>query len=41
MNGRLENQKKTEERIGRILNDQPEILTTYYISIGDKTYNSN
>lgn len=40
MNGRLENQKKTEERICRILNDQPEILTTYYISIGDKTHNT-
>jgi len=40
MNGRLENQKKTEERICRILEDQPEILKTYCVYIGDKTHNT-
>ena len=40
MYGRLENKKKIEDKIGKTLKSQPQIINMYYASISDKTHNT-
>lgn len=40
MNGRLENQNKTEEYLKRIIEHKPDVIKDYYLYLNDKTHHT-